>query len=738
LASALKASIIFAAIEFASPAMLGWLAAAALPLLVNLWSRRRHIETPWAAVDLLMTAVQERSRRIRLRELLLLAMRTGILLLVAMAAAEPLWRQAGGPNATAARTYHIIVLDRSFSMACRGEDESRFEQAKRHARRIVEQAPTGDAFTIVAWADAAENVLGRATFDSKQAAGAIQALEPSDAVADLAAALKAVKSAMDGVRREFPSLTRVRVVFLSDLAGDTWLAVLEKPVEGSATPKDADETAGLWRDLRAVAEIVVQPVDDGVRNNVAVADVSVEPSEPTLDQPAIVQATLDAFGNPPPTPLPIEFWLDGARIGAQSVQVKTGEKATATFETRVGTAGPHVFEVRLRDDVDSLPVDNRRWLSTIATRGPNVICFADAAAEAEDIARALNPHYREGAEAGRIAVEVAATAVLAAANLSAFDAILLCNVAELSPREQRLLERYVADGGALVVVLGDRVNAASYNDFFAIGSSDAQPAARSLLAVNVAKEPVIGDWQLDALDYRHPILAPFSGRSQAGLLGARVAKYYRLTLQASEAAPALAFSSGDPAIIVGNHGLGRVAVLATNPALSSGGEPWSTLAVSPSFVPLMRELFAYLSFDGHVEQLNRLVGEPLMSSAPLTVEGAGTGQWTTPDGTVTTTIPETTRRGIYTYREDSSNDGPDSPPSSTTIAVNIDPHESDLTAVDSRDLLTEANGRGAPAAATLPTSDGGAWPLNQYLLAVAAILLMAELTTAWLLGRGWA
>src|SRR5690606_40825069 len=107
---------IFAALEFASPAMLGWAAAAALPWLVNLWSRRRHVEMPWAAIDLLMAAVRERSRRLKLRELLLLVLRTAILLLAALAAARPTWHAAAGGGATG-RVHHVIVIDRSLSMS---------------------------------------------------------------------------------------------------------------------------------------------------------------------------------------------------------------------------------------------------------------------------------------------------------------------------------------------------------------------------------------------------------------------------------------------------------------------------------------------------------------------------------------------------------------------------------------------------------------------------------------------
>ena len=83
---AIHRDIFLAALEFTSLSMLTWLAAAAVPWLVHSWFRRPQRTMRWAAVELLLTAVRQRSMRIHMQQWLLLAVRTAILVLVALAA----------------------------------------------------------------------------------------------------------------------------------------------------------------------------------------------------------------------------------------------------------------------------------------------------------------------------------------------------------------------------------------------------------------------------------------------------------------------------------------------------------------------------------------------------------------------------------------------------------------------------------------------------------------------------
>jgi hypothetical protein len=70
------------AIGFGNLAMLGWLAAAAAPLLIHLWSRHRFREEHWAAVQFLIAAMRKNARRLQLQQWLLLAVRTLLIVLV--------------------------------------------------------------------------------------------------------------------------------------------------------------------------------------------------------------------------------------------------------------------------------------------------------------------------------------------------------------------------------------------------------------------------------------------------------------------------------------------------------------------------------------------------------------------------------------------------------------------------------------------------------------------------------
>ena len=56
--------------------------AAAVPIVIHLWNRRRHREMPWAAMEYLLAALRKHARRIRIEQLILLALRVLILLVL--------------------------------------------------------------------------------------------------------------------------------------------------------------------------------------------------------------------------------------------------------------------------------------------------------------------------------------------------------------------------------------------------------------------------------------------------------------------------------------------------------------------------------------------------------------------------------------------------------------------------------------------------------------------------------
>src|SRR5436305_2515830 len=82
--------------------------AVAVPVVIHLLNRRRFRVVTWAAMRFLLAAQRRNARRMRLEQLLLLAVRCGLVLLVVLAMAsvtpwaEAVWRRLA-PDAVVTR-----------------------------------------------------------------------------------------------------------------------------------------------------------------------------------------------------------------------------------------------------------------------------------------------------------------------------------------------------------------------------------------------------------------------------------------------------------------------------------------------------------------------------------------------------------------------------------------------------------------------------------------------------------
>ena len=132
--------------SFLFPAFLIGGAAIAIPIVLHLLRRDVAPEVPFSAVHMLQRSPIERSRRRRLRDLLLLLARVAALLLLATAFARP-YRAGAAPPARVV----IVAVDRSFSMGGPGT----FDRARQLARTAVDEAGAA-RIAVVAFDERAE------------------------------------------------------------------------------------------------------------------------------------------------------------------------------------------------------------------------------------------------------------------------------------------------------------------------------------------------------------------------------------------------------------------------------------------------------------------------------------------------------------------------------------------------------------------------------------------------------
>ena len=135
---------------FLSPLFLALGSAAAIPLLIHLMRRRTGVRIEFPAARYLARAEQEHSRRLKLRNLLLMVLRVLAVLCIALAAAKPVsgplgrWMGAGhAPTAVA------IVLDNSLSTSVVVGGHPVLDGLKAVAQRAVAAASPNDRIWLI-------------------------------------------------------------------------------------------------------------------------------------------------------------------------------------------------------------------------------------------------------------------------------------------------------------------------------------------------------------------------------------------------------------------------------------------------------------------------------------------------------------------------------------------------------------------------------------------------------------
>jgi len=726
--STAASALLMGAWPLASPWMLAWACAALIPLLIHFLSRRRYDEVPWAAMEFLLAAIRKNARRWRLEQLLLLLVRMAILVLLALALADPLWpllSSAASQSSAVGETHVVVVIDASYSMDYRVADATRMDTAKRLAGELVRSCPQGDGFSLLLLAAPPLVVVGDPVFDREELASEIAELRRSDGGADLAATLAEIERIIDRTAQREPRLSRRRICFFTDLGRTTWDGLTQRA------------TQAILARLADKAGLELVDVGQSGGQNVAVTRVNVAEGVVTVGYPTRIDIEVENFGNEDQRQHRVEVTVGGQRISQEQLDVPAGGRSTLAIAHNFQIPGQQIVEVRTGDD--PLELDNHRWLSLSVRPAAEVLCVEGKSGAARNVVLALEPGTSTHA---RVRPSVQSEIALLEEDLSRYDCIFLCNVGRFGRDEAQQLRRFLDQGGGVVFCLGDQVQATNYNSVLG-----AEPDGLRILPAQLGEPVELGEYFLNPLEYRHPIVEPFRGHERAGLLTTPIWKYVRLAPAAkSDVRVALAFENQAPALLEASLGRGHVLVLATDASNSSVDAstdpptPWSALAAWPSFPPLVQQMFKS-AVRGRTQLGNVIVGDALQGTMPpgladaslVVVDPLGHSQRVPAEVNGSDsrwTFTDTLRSGVYTVASGGAQGG------AQRYAVNLDTRESQLERVDG-ELLPSAFARGEPevTVSRAGTLGGSLSHSFRYVLAAVLLLLLCETVLAWFVGR---
>jgi hypothetical protein len=131
---------------FLNPVLLFAGAAVLVPIFLHLFHSHESSRVSFPALRYLLRTEREHARRIRLRQLLLLMMRVGVILLIVLAAARPFLQNLGDTHPPTALA---IVLDNSLSVGLVVGDERVLDRLKRRALDVLDAAGADDLIWVV-------------------------------------------------------------------------------------------------------------------------------------------------------------------------------------------------------------------------------------------------------------------------------------------------------------------------------------------------------------------------------------------------------------------------------------------------------------------------------------------------------------------------------------------------------------------------------------------------------------
>src|SRR5262245_51396364 len=256
--------------------------AASIPVIIHLLNRKRFRVVPWAAMRFLLAAQKRTTRKLRIEQWLLLAIRTLMiaLLILAMISVlkwmEPVWARVlpGGVAVNTARlgrTHRIIVIDGSYSMGRRHADGTSFERAVQMAKRIVQSGNPGDGFSLVLLSAPAQTIVAGPSDNTSAVAREIDALRLPHGNSDLAGGLTAVERMVAQPlgkynQREVFVLTDMQRTFFSGVA-------LKSPSKPGASTGERAGEIDLWQRVQQKASVVVVDVAREGADNLAVTNL---------------------------------------------------------------------------------------------------------------------------------------------------------------------------------------------------------------------------------------------------------------------------------------------------------------------------------------------------------------------------------------------------------------------------------------------------------------------------------
>ncbi|MFC1563394.1 BatA domain-containing protein [candidate division KSB1 bacterium] len=531
--------------SFINPIFLYALGAAALPVIYHLIRKMRTKTIPFSSLLFLKATPKELIKRRRLRDMLLLLIRTMMLLLLALVFARPFITEEKLPFASGERDKSVVILiDNSFSM----QFTDYADRAREQAEDILNDAGTEDEFSIVVFNDEARQVTELSKDLTIHRTYISNSFDVSNRPTDFYKPVKLAEEILKDAQNP-----EKQIILISDFQETGWSSQFEN-----------------WKIERNITFIPTKIESENTANNFIEAfNLKVNRNRDQVSSEIAMR-----IGNyeGDPREEEVSLILNGTEVDKKPARETQGKQVF--FQRPALRTGKYQGEIRIGED--DLGVDNVHYFNFVVDDR-----FSVASINGEPNADFFISNAFNLGEYSQFVYNAQDRFQYSTRSFAENKLVFLNNFQALSAQQTGFIEEYVNNGGTLLVSFGDRVNTERFSanlQSLGAGRIEEKVVVRRLQR----SDAIIGE-----VDLKHPVFSLFAEYGASDLFKPRFREYFKI--EPDTGAVVLArYDTGDPFLIERKIGKGRILVYT-----STLNTEWCDFPVNEIFLPFLYQIAEY-------------------------------------------------------------------------------------------------------------------------------------------------
>ena len=327
--------------SFLNPTILYALAVGAIPILIHLINRKRKKEVQFSTVHFLKQMIKKEMRRLRLRQILLLIIRTLILVLIVLAFARPTMKVSNSLLSGQSATEAVVVIDNSLSLNSLQINGNLLEEVRQRWLNLENIFQQGDKISVLLGTRPLKIIAEHANFSNELWLKVDKEIQPSVLQGNLTdAVIKALQILQES------SIYNQEIYIISDFQ--------------KSNIKDVNFTQ-LQTGSNISVKIFTLPVFHSDDQNVSVDSAYIVNRLIEKNQNLEIKAIMKNQSLNKNLSALVSLIIDSKRVSQQNIDLTEDGLKTTTFETNPRESG--IISGFVESENDVLLEDNRYFFN---------------------------------------------------------------------------------------------------------------------------------------------------------------------------------------------------------------------------------------------------------------------------------------------------------------------------------------------------------------------------------------